>query len=248
MKKVLTIAGFDPSGWAGVMADVRTFEAFSAMGLSVITSLTAQNRKAVRATQSIPPAFVKKEITAILSEFTPDAVKIGMLGSAGNVVMLARLIRERDLKNIVLDPVIRSTSGHPLLEKKGVRALKEMLPLVTIVTPNVPEASMISGVRIKKIRDMEAAAQSIFAMGPANVLIKGGHLGGDPIDVLYDGSVFKHYEGKRIRAGREILHGTGCILSSAIAAGLARDRPVGKAVTDARAYLIKTVLKRLREA
>jgi hydroxymethylpyrimidine/phosphomethylpyrimidine kinase len=247
MKKVLTIAGFDPSGWAGVQADVRTFEAFSAMGLSVITSLTAQNRKSVKAKLTVPPAFVKKEMTAILEEFAPDAVKIGMLGSVGNVKMLTRLIRESALYNIVLDPVIRSTSGHPLLEKRGVKALKDMLPLVTVVTPNVPEASMISGVRIKKLKDVEAAAERIFALGPANVLIKGGHLTGDPVDVLYDGSVFKYYEGKRIRAGREILHGTGCVLSSAIAAGLARERPIGKAVADARTYLIKTILRRLKE-
>ncbi len=247
MKKVLTIAGFDPSGWAGVQADVRTFEAFSSMGLSVITSLTAQNRKVVKAVQAIPPAFVKKEITAVLSEFDPDAVKIGMLGSFGNVTMLTRFIRERNLKNIVLDPVIRSSSGHPLLEKKGVTALREMLPLATVVTPNVPEASIISGAVIKKIKDVEDAAEMIFALGPANVLIKGGHLNGDPVDVLYNGTGFEYYEGKRIRAGREILHGTGCVLSSAIAAGLARERPVGKAVADARAYLIKTILRRLKE-
>lgn len=248
MKKALTIAGFDPSGWAGVQADLRTFEAFSAMGLSVITSLTAQNRKTVKATLSIPPAFVKKEITTILEEFDPDAVKIGMLGSFGNVTMLTRLIRDKNLKNIVLDPVMRSTSGHPLLEKKGVKALVEMLPLVTVVTPNVPEASEISGIRIKNIKEIEAAAERIFSMGPANVLIKGGHLVGDPVDILYDGKVFEYYEGKRIRADRVVLHGTGCILSSAIAAGLAGGRPVKKAVTEARAYLRITISRRLREA
>lgn len=248
MKKVLTIAGFDPSGWAGVHADLRTFEAFSAMGLSVITALTAQNRKHVKATQSIPPAFVKKEITTILEEFDPDAVKIGMLGSYGNVIMLTRLIRDKKLKNIVLDPVIRSTSGHALLEKKGVKALVRMFPLVTVVTPNVPEASIISGIRIKDIKDVEAAAERIFSMGPANVLIKGGHLGGDPVDILYDGLGFEYYKGKRIRADRVVLHGTGCILSSAIAAGLARGRPVKKAVAEARAYLRITISRRSREA
>ncbi len=247
MKKILTIAGFDPSGWAGVHADLKTFEDFSFTGLSVITSLTAQNRKTVKATLHVPPAFVRKEITTLLEEFEPDAVKIGMLGSFGNVSMLARLLRDKKLKNIVLDPIIRSTSGHPLLEKKGVKALVEMLPLVTVVTPNAPEASIISGVRIKNIKDAEAAAKSIFSLGPANVLIKGGHLRGDPVDILYDGKVFEYYRGKRIKAGREVLHGTGCILSSAIAAGITRGRTVKKAVSDARAYLKKTLSERLRE-
>lgn len=247
MKKILTIAGFDPSGWAGVHADLKTFEDFSLMGLSVITSLTAQNRKTVKATLHVPPAFVRKEITTLLEEFEPDAVKIGMIGSFGNVSMLARLLSDKKLKDIVLDPIIRSTSGHPLLEKKGVKALESLLPFVTLVTPNAPEASIISGIKIRNMKDAEDAAKSIFSLGPANVLIKGGHLRGEPVDVLYDGKVFEYYRGKRIKAGRVVLHGTGCILSSAIAAGLARGKTVKKAVLNARDYLEKTLSERLRE-
>ncbi len=246
MKKVLTIAGADPSGFAGIQSDLRTFEDFSLMGLSAITSLTAQNRKNVKAALDVPPAFLKKEITTLLGEFEIAATKIGMLGSLGNASMLASLIRKRSLNNIVLDPVLSSTGGFPLLEKKGIEALKSMLPLVTVVTPNIPEASIISGVMIKDVKDMESAARKIFSLGPKCVLIKGGHLKGDPVDILYDGKSFRYYRGKRMKAGRETLHGTGCILSSAIAAGLAKGKPIKRAVTDARTYLKKTISKRSR--
>ncbi len=246
MKKVLAIAGFDPSGWAGVQADLRTLEDFSVMGLSVVTSLTAQNRRAVKATLHIPPAFVRKQITALLEEFEPDAVKIGMLGSAGNVAMLVRALRGAKLRNIVLDPVFRSTSGMPLLEKRGIKALEAMFPLAAVVTPNVPEASIISGVEIKSVKDAEEAARRIYSLGPAHVLVKGGHLKGAPADILYDGSGFEYYGGKRIMARREVLHGTGCVLSSAIAAGLAAGEPVKKAVRDARAYLAEVLEDRMR--
>jgi len=246
MKTALAIAGFDPSGWAGVMADIKTFEALGVRGVAAISALTAQNRTAVRATQSVKAAFLKKEIAALTEDFTIDAVKIGMLGNAANVRAVAGIIKKKKFKNIVLDTVFCSTSGHALLDKKGIVEIKLLLPLITIVTPNIAEASALSGIKIKTIKDMEDAARRIFAFGAKNVLVKGGHLPGEPIDLLFDGKRFFHFKGKRIKAKREVLHGTGCILSSGIAACLATGMSVRHAVEDAKGYLMETLKERRR--
>ncbi|MBI5888934.1 MAG: bifunctional hydroxymethylpyrimidine kinase/phosphomethylpyrimidine kinase [Deltaproteobacteria bacterium] len=244
MKTALAIAGFDPSGWAGVLADIKTFEAFGVQGVAAISALTAQNRKDVMATQSVKAAFMKKEVNALTDGFRIDAVKIGMLGSAANVRAVAEIIKNKKFKNIVLDTVFCSTSGHALLDKKGIVEIKRLLPLVTLATPNIAEASVLSGIKIKNIKDMEDAALAINALGAKNVLVKGGHLPGEPIDILFDGRRIFHFKGKRIKAKKEVLHGTGCLLSSGIAACLAKGLGVRRAVKDARGYLMKELKKR----
>lgn len=246
MKTALTIAGFDPSVWAGVMADIKTFEAFGVRGVAAISALTAQNRKAVQATLCVKAAFLEKEVNALTEDFRINAVKIGMLGNAANVRAAAGIIQKKKFKNIVLDTVFCSTSGHALLDKKGIVEIKRLLLFVTVATPNIAEASALSGIKIKNIRDMEDAAKKIFVLGAKNVLVKGGHLAGEPIDLLFDGKRFFHFKGRRIKAETEILHGTGCVLSSAIAACLAKGFGVRRAVEDARGYLMEALRERAK--
>jgi hydroxymethylpyrimidine kinase/phosphomethylpyrimidine kinase len=249
MKTALTIAGSDPTGGAGVQADLRTFSDFGIRGLSAITALTAQNgstRKGVKGVMAVPPRFLIKQVEAFLGAFTIDAVKIGMLAKADSVDAVGRIIKKRGLKNVVLDPVFRSSSGYPLLQKDGLGAIKRLLPLVTVVTPNIDEAAALSGIKVIDTKGMEEAAVIISSFGPRYVLIKGGHLKGSPVDVLFDGRRFYQYKGRRIK--RKDLHGTGCILSSAIAAGLARGRTVKRATEDAKAYLMKVLRERPKAA
>lgn len=244
MKTVLTIAGFDPSGGAGLQSDLKTFGDFGCRGLSVATALTAQNSTRVSSTLGVPPAFLKKQVLTLLEEFRIDAVKIGMTGSAANIRTIEGLIREKPIPNIVLDTILVSTSGYPLLDKKGVPALKRLLPLVAIVTPNIPEASVLTGLDINGAAGMEEAARLLHSMGAPCVLIKGGHLEGPPVDILYDGKRFFYLTGRRIRGRREKFHGTGCKLSSAIAAGLAKGHSVKKSVEDAKKYLNRILTER----
>ncbi len=244
LKTILTIAGSDPSGGAGVQSDLKTFDAMGARGVSAIAALTAQNRIRVKATLAIPPRFLIKQIETLLEESGVDAVKIGMTGSGANVAALIRLFKRRRFKNIVLDPVMRSTSGATLIDKKGMATIKRLLPLVTIVTPNLAEAAILSGVGVKDIRGMEDAARRIHSLGAPFVLVKGGHLKGAPLDALFDGKGFHYFKGRRIKAGRAQLHGTGCLLSAAIAACLARGLGVPAAVKRAKAFVEETIGKR----
>lgn len=244
MKTALAIAGFDPSAWAGVLADVKTFEAFGVQGIAVVSALTAQNRISVMATRPVNAAFLQKQIAALTEGFRIDAVKIGMLGSGDNVRAVAGILKNKKFKNIVLDTVFCSTSGHALLDEKGIIEIKRLLPLVTLATPNIAEASGLSGVKIKNIQDMEAAARIIYALGARNVLVKGGHLKGEPIDLLFDGRRFLHFKGKRIKATKAAGHGTGCILSSAIAASLAKGFTIRRAVKSAKEYLMDELKRR----
>lgn len=237
MKTALTIAGADPSGGAGVQSDLKTFESFGVRGLSAITALTAQNNRTVTATLTLPPSFLKKQVLTLLEEFTIDSVKIGMTGSSGAVRAIEWLLRTKGLKNAVLDTVLVSTSGYPLLDRNGVNALKRLFPLVKIVTPNIPEASVLTGIEITGTGDMEKAARRLYSMGAPYALIKGGHLKGDPVDILFDGKSFDYFRGRRLRGRQERFHGTGCRLSAAIAAGLAGGKGVRKAVEEARSYL-----------
>ena len=246
MKTALTIAGFDPSGRAGVIADIKTFDAFGVEGIAAVSALTAQNRKTVKSTLNVNPAFLEKEIGALAEGAAIDAIKIGMLGSAANVMAVIKIIKKNKFKNIVLDTVFCSTGGYPLLDKKGIAEIKRLLPLVAVVTPNLAEASILSNIKIKNINDMEDAARKIHSFGAAKCLVKGGHLKGDPVDVLFDGKRFYYFKGRRIKAEREVLHGTGCILSSGIAAGLAKGRSVRRAVTEARGYLMGELEERVR--
>ncbi len=246
MKRVLTIAGFDPSGWAGVSADLKTFGDLGADGVAAITALTAQNRSTVVTVLPIDPKFVRQEILTLLAEADFDAIKIGMLGSFEIVNMLIRLLKKEGLKNIVLDPVLRSSSGRRLVDKKGEAEIIKLLPLVRVVTPNINEAEVLSGEKIKDLSDMERAAEKIQGFGPEAVVVTGGHVAGPPTDILFNSrnKQFSHFKGVRLKGRKERFHGTGCIFSSALATGLARGYTVKKATDDARQYLIKTLKAR----
>ncbi len=242
MLRVLSIGGFDPSAYAGVSADLKTFEALGVEGIGAVTALTVQDRERVSAVLPVPARFLSREVRALLDAMSVGAVKIGMLGTAGNAGVVARIIKKYCLKNVVLDPVLTSSGGRALLDKPG--AVKKLLPLVTVLTPNIDEAGIIAGLTIRDVPAMEAAAMRILELGPKAVVIKGGHLKGAPIDVLYDGSRFSFFKGRRIRAGAKRLHGTGCIFSSAIAAGLARGFSLKRSVRGAKAYLERVLKER----
>ncbi len=243
MKTVLTIAGLDPSGGAGVSADLATFAAFKLSGLSAVTALTDQDGKTVRGVLPTPPPFLFKQLTTLLSAYDVDAVKIGMLVDAEIVATVEKVIKLRSLDKIVLDPVMSSSDGYPLLEKSAVGALKILSALATVVTPNIDEAALLSGIKLTDTKGMEEAAKRIHALGARYVLVTGGHLEGDPVDVLFDGEGFDYVKGRRVKT--RDLHGTGCALSSAIAAGLALGNGVKRSVRDARVH-VANVLKARR--
>lgn len=236
-KLALTIAGADPSGKAGIQADLSAFSALGVRGVSAITALTAQNSSRVKATSVVAAAFLSKQITTLLEESRPDAVKIGMTGSSYNLEAIGRLIKKHGLENVVFDPVLKSTSGFALLDKKGIRSIGKIFRQVKVLTPNIDEASIITGMKIKNIEDMEKAAKLIGAMGVENVLVKGGHAKEGATDILYDGNRFYHFKGKRIKGRKEDFHGTGCVLSAGIAAGLAKGLPVNEAISEAKKHL-----------
>ncbi len=243
MKTVLTIAGSDPSGGAGIQADLRVFSDFGVRGLSVITALTAQNTGKVRSVVPVAPGFVAEQVYALLEEFSVDAVKIGMLAKGETVRTVAGLLRNTALKDsmVVLDTIILSSGGYPLLDNKGVEELKGLFPLATVVTPNIFEAQRLTSIDIRGHSDMERAALSIAEMGAQGVVIKGGHIKGPPVDLLYWKKRFHRFESKRIRARAATLHGTGCRFSSALAAGLAKGRGLKRAVEDAKTYVEETI-------
>ncbi|HAO94195.1 MAG: bifunctional hydroxymethylpyrimidine kinase/phosphomethylpyrimidine kinase [Deltaproteobacteria bacterium GWC2_56_8] len=244
MRTALTIAGADPSGGAGIQADLKVFEAFGIKGLSAITALTAQDGHAVHAVLPVPPEFLLREITVLLKKYRVDAVKVGMLGTGENAIALAGLFKKTGLKNIVLDTVLASTGGRPLIDEGGAGAVKKLLKYACIVTPNLREASILTGMDIGDLQSMEEAARSIHSLGARSVLVKGGHLAGNPVDVLFDGKRFDYFKGRRLKGNTERFHGTGCILSAGIAASLAKGRGVKKAVEEARERLASILKKR----
>ena len=250
---VLTIAGADPSGGAGIQRDIKTFRDYGLVGLSVITALTAQSQKRVKAVFPVPAAFVVRQIETLFEEYRIDVVKLGMLAKGDTVLALARLFKKAKFKKIVVDPVLVSSSNYPLLDKKGIILLKEqLLHFATIVTPNLNEAAVLAGMKkVSNPEDMKQAAIKIKGLGPLFVLIKGGHLKAvrsqesgvrrkseKAIDILYDGREFKTFFAPKID---KEMHGTGCILSSAIAAGMAKGLNVYDAVKRAKAYTTKTI-------
>ncbi|MFQ5465078.1 MAG: bifunctional hydroxymethylpyrimidine kinase/phosphomethylpyrimidine kinase [Thermodesulfobacteriota bacterium] len=244
MKTALTIAGSDPSGGAGVQADVLTFRALGVRGLSAVTAITVQNRLEVREMQVVPPRLLAAQVEALLDEFTVDAVKIGMLGSAANARAVAGLIDGGGLPKVVLDPVMVSSSGFELLGRGGVGAIRGLVARTALITPNIPEAAALAGIEITGVEGMEEAARAILAMGAGAVLVTGGHIEGPPVDVLYDGGEFTRLRSRRVGGGRERLHGTGCLLSAGAAAGLARGLAVAGAVSEAKRYVEETLRKR----
>lgn len=240
MKKVLTIAGSDSSGGAGIQADLKTFSAHGVYGMSVITAVTAQNTQGVFAVQDISKEIVLKQIEAIFEDIEVDALKIGMVSQIDTIYSIEEGIKKYGAKNVVLDPVMISKSGFNLLIPEAMEVLiNKLIPLATIVTPNIHEAIAITGQNIIGIEDMEKVAKLIFKMGPQNVLIKGGHLEDDAIDVLFDGNKITHFKSHRINTKN--THGTGCTLSSAITSNLALGYDVIESIAKAKEYITMAI-------
>jgi hydroxymethylpyrimidine/phosphomethylpyrimidine kinase len=232
----LTIAGSDSGGGAGIQADLKTFSAFRVFGTSVLTALTAQNSVGVHGVFDVPPEFVGRQIDAVLSDIGADAVKIGMLSSAPIIHAVVERLSAHGHRPVVLDPVMIAKSGDALLQPAARAALiAEALPLAEIVTPNLHEAAALADMAVTTEADMEEAARRIGKLGPRHVLVKGGHLEGAATDILWDGREFRRYTSPRLDSPN--THGTGCTLSSAIAAGLALGRPLGDAVAEAKRYV-----------
>jgi hydroxymethylpyrimidine/phosphomethylpyrimidine kinase len=236
MKKVLTIAGSDSGGGAGIQADLKTFMAHGVYGASVITAITAQNTQGVRAVELLSPALVAAQIEMVLNDIGADAVKSGMLGSAEIIETVAEKLEQYDVTQLVVDPVMVAKSGDRLLREDAVDALRRrLLPLALMITPNLPEASVLLDRPVEQERDMRDAAHDLHILGPRYILLKGGHLPGDAVDLLYDGEQFHEFRAPRIPTRH--THGTGCTYASAIAALLARGLPVVEAVGEAKQYL-----------
>jgi hydroxymethylpyrimidine/phosphomethylpyrimidine kinase len=241
----MTIAGSDSCGGAGIEADIKTMSAFGVYAAVAITAVTAQNTLGVTDSVCLTPALVVAQIDAIMDDTGVHAAKTGMLGTEGIVRAVAEAVGRRSVPNLVVDPVMVATSGARLIDEDAVGACREvLLPLATVVTPNIPEAEILSGVRIACLEDMEKAAIRIHDTGPGHVLVKGGHMTGDATDVLYDGKEMRRFSDRRVPGGK--VHGTGCTLSSAVASGLALGRDLPAAVADAKDYVTRCIECALR--
>jgi hydroxymethylpyrimidine/phosphomethylpyrimidine kinase len=238
--RALTIAGSDSGGGAGIQADLKTFSAFRVFGMSVITAVTAQNSVGVQGVENLPPAFVARQLHSVLDDFGADAAKCGMLSTAPIIDAVASTLAERPIDKLVVDPVMVAKSGDPLLQPDARAALiGKILPIALVVTPNLPEAEALTGMPVTTRAEMEEAARRIHAMGPRNVLVKGGHLKGEAVDLLWTGRTLTAFSAPRIDSTN--THGTGCTFSAAIASGLALGRPLAEAVREGKAYVTRAI-------
>lgn len=236
LKTALTIAGSDSGGGAGIQADLKTFSAHGVYGMSVITAVTAQNTQGVLAIQDIDQEIIEKQLEAVFEDLPVNSVKIGMVSKIETIQAIRNKLTYYKPEFIVLDPVMVSKSGHHLLKEESTATLLELLlPLATIITPNLPEAEVIVGREIHTHKEMEEAAVEIYQMGPKNVFIKGGHLKEDATDILYDGEKFTYFKQQRIDTKN--THGTGCTLSSAMASNLALGYSIEESVKKAKEYI-----------
>ena len=236
MKTALTIAGSDSSGGAGIQADIKTMTANGVFAMSPITALTAQNTTGVTDILEATPQFLGEELDAIFTDIFPDAVKIGMVSSSGLIAVIADKLRQYGAKHIVVDPVMVATSGAKLLRDDAIAVLEEqLLPLAAVLTPNIPEAEILSGMTIRNAADMELAARTISERYGCAVLCKGGHQINDADDLLWRDGAGKWFRGRRINNPN--THGTGCTLSSAIASNLAKGYDLDASVERAKAYI-----------
>ena len=242
----LTIAGSDPSGGAGIQADLKTFASLRVYGMSVITALTAQNTLGVRDVLPIAAEFVGGELDAVMTDIVPGAVKTGMLGTAAAVEVIAQRLRKYSVEHLVVDPVMVSSSGTHLLDHEGEAVLKQrLLPLAFLVTPNLTEAAILTGVDVIDGASMEEAARRLHRMGARTVLVKGGHLDGDAaMDVFFDGTKVERLSSPRIQT--KDIHGTGCVLSAAITAHLSLGASVYDAVVKGKAFITEAIRTSLR--
>ncbi len=240
MKRVLTIAGSDSGGGAGIQADLKAITLLGGFGMSALTALTAQNTVGVQGIHEIPSRFVAEQIDSVLSDIGADAVKTGMLANEEIIEVVSKKIKQYKVKKVVVDPVMISKSGAVLLRKDAQASLiKRLIPLAWVVTPNLMEASALAGVKVNSLDGMKKAAHLIYKLGPKYVVVKGGHLKGMAIDLLYDGKYFSEMEGPRFET--ENTHGTGCTFASAIATLLARGEPVPDAVRKAKTFVAMAI-------
>ncbi|MFQ6015703.1 MAG: bifunctional hydroxymethylpyrimidine kinase/phosphomethylpyrimidine kinase [Anaerolineae bacterium] len=238
MKRALTIAGSDSGGGAGIQADLKTFSALGVFGMSALTAITAQNTVGVQGVHELPAEFVGLQIDAVVTDIGVDAVKTGMLSNAEIIAVIAAKVREYELPNLVVDPVMIAKSGDPLLRPEAREALiKELVPLAMVITPNRHEATVLAGLEVESLEDMKRAAVAIHGLGARYVVVKGGHLPdtAESIDILYDGEGFTEFASPRVETKN--THGTGCTFASAIAAELAKGSGVKEAVGAAKEYI-----------
>jgi len=241
MKTALSIAGSDCSGGAGIQADLKTFSAHGVFGMTVVTSVVAENTFRVIEYQDIRPDIIEQQIEAVFEDIPPDAVKVGMLSCGQTMLVVAGKLREWQPRNVVIDPVMYAKNGAPLMEMDAISTLiKEVVPLADLITPNVPEAEKMSGMAIETRDDMREAARRIHAMGCRAIVVKGGHIEGDATDILFDGKEFHEYPSPRVDTKH--THGTGCTFSSAIASNLALGLSLHKAVENAKTYINAAII------
>lgn len=236
---VLTIAGSDSGGGAGIQADIKTISACGCYAMSAITAVTVQNTLGVSAVHPVPADIIEQQVCAVLDDIGADAIKIGMLHDAEVVHRLARVLYKYNIRNVVLDPVMLSTSGHRLLEEDAIEAMqRELLPLARIITPNLPEASLLLGRTLSQQDEMAEAARQLAARFQTSVLLKAGHLEADRlVDICYDREADAVYELPAVRIESRNTHGTGCTLSSALASHLALGESLHEAVRAAKQYI-----------
>ncbi|MEJ5375322.1 MAG: bifunctional hydroxymethylpyrimidine kinase/phosphomethylpyrimidine kinase [bacterium] len=240
MKRILTIAGSDSGGGAGIQADLKTITVLGGYGMSVLTALTAQNTRGVYGVHLVPAKFVKEQMDAVLGDIGADAAKTGMLATAEIVRAVAQGIKEHKVELLVVDPVMVAKSGDSLLSEEAVEALcKELLPLAYVVTPNLPEAARLAGIPVRDPKDMERAARIIHSMGPRHVVVKGGHLEDEPMDLVFDGESAHLLPGHRL-ASRN-THGTGCTFSAALATFLAQGQDLRQAVASSKEFVARAI-------
>lgn len=242
VRKALTIAGSDSGAGAGIQADLKTFAALGVYGTSAITAITAQNTVGVTQVFALHPKLVGAQIDAVVNDIGAHALKTGMLANTVIIDTVAKKIRAHGLKNLVVDPVMVATSGDLLIEKSAVTALRSrLIPLAAVVTPNLPEAEELTGMRLRTSKEIEEAARRMIDMGTKTVVIKGGHRKGPAVDLFYNGKKFRVLSAPRIRTKN--THGTGCTFSAAIAAYLAKGESVDQAVTLAKKYITEAIRK-----
>lgn len=238
--KAMTIAGSDSGGGAGVQADLKTFASLGVYGTSAVTAVTAQNTLGVTEVFELPPAIVAAQMDAILFDIGTDATKTGMLSSSQIIKVVTDKVTQHGLQNLVVDPVMIAKGGDRLLREEAIEALVNLLiPLATVVTPNLPEAAVLVGRKVASLEDARQAAKDIVSMGAHSVVVKGGHLEGDAIDVFYDGKALREFSA--VRFNTKNTHGTGCTFASAITAGLARGIAIEQAVGQAKEYVTEAI-------
>ena len=235
ISRVLTIAGSDSGGGAGIQADLKTITVLGGFGMSVITALTAQNTLGVQGVYEVPEDFVEKQFDSVATDIGIDAAKTGMLANSKIIRVVSKKLRQYGINKLVVDPVMVAKGGAPLIVNEAKKSLiEELLPLALIITPNIPEAEELAKIKVSSIDDMKKSAEIICGLGAKNVVVKGGHLAGNPVDILYDGKNFHEFTSERIDTKN--THGTGCTFSAAIATKLADGKSVFEAVKTAKEY------------